>query len=102
MYKKGVSEVVTAILLILLAIAAILNVWQFVKPTVENVGKEIETSCLDVDLEVTAVDDVANTVTIENSGTVDVDDVLIVIHDSTGGAPFKAGQGLTILQSDTI
>ena len=49
MNKKGLSDVVTTVLIILLAIAAIVIVWNFVSPTLENAGSQIEsqTACLD-------------------------------------------------------
>ena len=49
--KRGLSDVVTVSLIILLAIAAVVIVWSFVKPTIENTGKQIsETNCFRVNI----------------------------------------------------
>jgi len=48
--KRGLSDVVTVSLIILLAIAAVVIVWTFLRPTLENTGKEIAgANCLNVE-----------------------------------------------------
>ncbi len=49
--KKGLSEVVTAVLLILLAIVAIAIVWGFVRLSLQNTGSQLTGACLTVDIE---------------------------------------------------
>ena len=101
MYKKGVSEVVTAILLILLAVAAVIIVWTVVKPLIVGVGPKIEASCINVELKVSAVDSTSatKTVTVKNTGTVDVDAVRITVQDANGGTPFDTTTGLLALET---
>ena len=55
MNKKGVSDIVTTILIILLALAAIVIVWQAVKGTVEKGGETItsQSKCIGLDLSIT-------------------------------------------------
>lgn len=42
--KKGLSDVVTIVLIILLALAAVGIIWAFIKPTIENTGSGIDLS----------------------------------------------------------
>jgi hypothetical protein len=55
MNKRGVSEVITTVLIILLVLAAIVIVWQAVRGTVENASTKVETQsqCIGLDLSVT-------------------------------------------------
>ncbi len=74
MEKKGVSQIVTTILIILLVLAAIVIVWQAVKGTVEQGTSAIEakTACMNTELSfaegVSCVDNGDETVSI--SGTI--------------------------------
>ena len=42
--KRGLSDVVTIVLIILLALAAVGIIWAFIKPTIENTGSGIDLS----------------------------------------------------------
>lgn len=46
--NKGLSDVVTTVLIILLVVAAVAAIWAFIKPTVTNSGASItkQTACL--------------------------------------------------------
>ncbi len=44
--KRGLSDVVTVTLIILLAIAAVAIVWAFVRSTLEETGKQITGACI--------------------------------------------------------
>ncbi len=48
--KRGISGVVTAILLILLAIAAIIIVWAVVKPMIDKAGASGQAECVTINL----------------------------------------------------
>ena len=50
--KRGLSDVVTVSLIILLAIAAVVIVWTFVRPTIEGAGKQVKSggSCVGMDV----------------------------------------------------
>lgn len=51
MNKKGLSEVVTTVLIILLVLAAIVTIWTYVQPTIKNAAKKIGGSdCLTLDV----------------------------------------------------
>jgi hypothetical protein len=50
--KKGISEVVTILLIVLLALAAIAIVWQVVMPLISRTAGEITTSCITAKLEI--------------------------------------------------
>ncbi len=54
--KRGLSDVVTTVLIILLAIAAVLIVWSFVKPAIQKAGESLTTSCIELELEPTSCD----------------------------------------------
>ena len=51
--KRGLSDVVTTVLIILLAIAAVVIVWSFVAPTLRGAGEKLNISCIQTDLEIT-------------------------------------------------
>ena len=54
MNKKGLSEVVTTVLIILLVLAAVIIIWTYVKPTIENNIKKVNTvECYSMDLAAT-------------------------------------------------
>ena len=52
--KRGLSEVVTIGLIILLAIAAVVIVWSFVRPAITGVGEKISGECLTLDIKPTS------------------------------------------------
>jgi flagellin-like protein len=52
MQKKGLSEVVTTVLMVLLVIAAIIIIWVSVSPMI-NRAKDLSTACLSINLETT-------------------------------------------------
>jgi flagellin-like protein len=54
--KRGISQVITTVLLILVVIAAIVIIWAFVGPVITGVGKDIQSSCVTVSLEVVSCD----------------------------------------------
>ena len=64
--RRGVSAVVTTVLILLVALAAIVLVWNFIKPTIEQTGESLEskTACLSVSVEPTACDADTGTVTV--------------------------------------
>lgn len=46
--KKGVSEVVANVLIVLLVIVGVAVIWSVVKPTIDKSAKEINTECFNV------------------------------------------------------
>ena len=59
MKKRGLSEVVTVALIILLAIAAVVIVWTFVRSTLEDVGKQVTSDCVTTNIKAISCGDSA-------------------------------------------
>jgi hypothetical protein len=53
--KKGLSNIVATVLIVLLVLAAIVLVWNVIRPAIENTGEQIDikTQCLSVDVKPT-------------------------------------------------
>jgi hypothetical protein len=86
--KRGLSNVVSTVLIILLAIAAVVIIWQFVRPTIENAGSQLSSDCFQLDLEVVSCvdngDDTADITYRWVGGEVDLSEVKVLVYDSTG------------------
>ena len=67
MKKRGLSDVVTVALVILLAIAAVVIVWTFVRATLENVGTQINDDCISTSVKVVSCPASGTPVVVENS-----------------------------------
>lgn len=52
--KKGVSEVVANVLIVLLVIVGVAVIWSVVKPTIDKSAEQIDTGCFEVSLEATS------------------------------------------------
>ncbi len=74
--KKGLSDVVATVLIILLALAAVVIVWSFVSPSLRNSGTQIDvqSKCLATELKPT-------------SCTLTADDATANVELSRGDAP---------------
>ena len=89
MNKKGISEVVTAILLVLLAIAAVVIVWGVIRGFITK-GTGGAAGCASIDISVTAVDEntTVQTVTVKRNpnlaGDVELSKIQFVFEKSTG------------------
>lgn len=73
--KRGLSEVVTAILIVLLAVAAVIIVWYVVRPMIERSGEQAEaqTECIGLDLSFVSAAKVANVISVTvRRGTDDI------------------------------
>ena len=75
--KKGLSDVVTIVLIILLALAAVGIIWAFIKPTIENTGSGIDLSAQCFNTEVKPMKCLYNSTT---------DDVNVSVQLSKGKA----------------
>jgi len=83
--KKGVSEVVTVILIILISIAAVVILWNVIRPMIKGTADSIQSGCLAMDLEVTSCDVNAETVVVQrNTGGGVLAGIKLSIEDSTG------------------
>ena len=60
--KKGLSDVVTTVLIILLAVAAVSAIWLLIKPLIDNSANAVEKSqvCYANKVDVTSCNSVAN------------------------------------------
>lgn len=80
--KRGLSDVVTVSLIILLAIAAVVIVWTFLRPTLENTGKEIAgANCLTVEAKAISC---AHTRTVPGDITSPVASTAVVVENGPG------------------
>jgi len=65
--KKGLSDVVTVVLVILLALAAVGIIWAFIRPALDTAGSNIDlsTECLKTEVKPVACDATTNKVTVQ-------------------------------------
>ena len=81
--RKGLSDIVTTALIILLAIVAVVIIWGFVKPLLSEGTKQETVTCLKADVKVLSCGKTDGKVTVENGlGGVKIDDMKIVLYDS--------------------
>ncbi len=86
--KRGLSDVVTTGLIILLAIAAVIIVWSFIRPAITNVGESINTACIDLELTPTSCSTVATgrTVAVKmGAGNTILDGIKLIYYTGAGG-----------------
>ncbi|MBS3083183.1 hypothetical protein J4423_00090 [Candidatus Pacearchaeota archaeon] len=87
--RKGVSEVVANILIVLLVVVGIAVIWSVVKPTVDKSTNQIRSDCFTIDVELTKCQKTASAgfydVTIKrNPGPGAFENVEIVFEDDEG------------------
>jgi len=87
MKRRGLSGVVTIILIILLVLVAIGIIWSAIRPPIEEVGERISGDCLTLNVEPLSCTDNGNgayTVNfIRNAGAGTLSDVSVVFYDTT-------------------
>ena len=91
MDKRGVSQIITTILIVLLVLAAIVIVWQALKGTVEQSAEKVEkqAQCIGLDLTIgnAVCADGTNTVSVPVSrggDSVDGDALTVTVTDANG------------------
>lgn len=86
--KKGLSDVVTTVLIILLVLGAIVLLWQFLKPTLDKSGQQItaQSECLQVDLEPVTCNAATDAVLIKTNKKGAANGVRVIITNPTTGA----------------
>lgn len=93
MQKRGLSDVVTTVIIILLVIAAIAIIWSFVQPTLRGAGEDIEdsTDCFTLSLEPVSCDfsgtgasAIGNITVRRNAGSADLSEVRLVVEFASG------------------
>lgn len=102
MNKKGLSDVVTTVLIILLALAAVIIIWSFVRPALLGAGKGITTGteCFKTDVEVISCSATTNGIVVRNNG--ELVDVKVVLTASDGSTYVKLLTDLGSLESATV
>jgi hypothetical protein len=81
MEKRGLSQVVTTVLIILIVIAAISIIWTAVRPAIQSAGEQITADCFSINLEVVScVDDTSVTVK-RNTGKGDLQGLKFILED---------------------
>lgn len=73
--KKGLSDVITTVLIILLVLAAVIIIWVFVNPALKKAGGQITGDCVSLNLEPLSCDTNADNTTARvkrNSGEANV------------------------------
>ena len=104
--KKGLSEVVTTLIIILLVLVAIGIVWVVVNNVLQSGTEQAELSakCLNVDIKATAVSCVAGTCSVtykRNSGTDAVSGIIIVLSNGTESAQKQVAGNINISATKT-
>lgn len=108
MQKRGLSGVVTTVLIILLVLVAIGIIWAAVRGPIQDVGTEINAECLTVDIEpVNCVKNPANATYdanwIRNTGTGTVTAVKVIFRDVNGQTEVVDVNGaLGVLESGSV
>lgn len=83
--KRGLSDVVTVTLIILLAVAAVVIVWAFVRSTLEEAGKEVTLTCVTANLKAVSCTATTGATVVRNDATEGtITSVKLVSYDTTG------------------
>ncbi len=90
--RKGVSEVVANVLIVLLVIVGVAVIWSVVKPTIDKSAEQINTVCLEVGIEANSCK--SNTATPANwdvvvkrsTGAGKLTGLKLIFEDSASGA----------------
>ncbi len=101
MKKRGLSVVLTTVLIIVLTISAIVIVWNYVIPTIRGTGEELELAQLNIFLDVLRVeiiDGLTAKVTVKNNGKSSVDKVRIVLSNGRSSKSYDFEDGLDKLE----
>ncbi len=89
--NRGISSVVTTLLFVLLAIGAVLLVWNLVRGLITNTGDEIDTSLLTTNLEIKSAEVNADAKTVSilvkrNFGEGEIKGLKVILEDSSGNS----------------
>src|SRR3989344_6254705 len=90
--KRGLSDVVTVTLIILLAVEAVVIVWAFVRSTLEQAGEEITLTCVTANLKAVSCVAASGAVVVRNDATDGiVESVKVITYDASGTSTITAG-----------
>ncbi len=89
--RKGVSEVVANVLIVLLVIVGVAVIWAVVKPTIQKASDTVQSDCFTVQIEpqsciiyAGATGNMTNLTIKRNPGAGNFDDIEVVFEDSAG------------------
>jgi flagellin-like protein len=104
MNKRGLSEVVTAVLLVLLAIAAVVIVWSVIKGFLQAPGGTAD--CMNINLEIRNIDKTVNSVKVfrntNTGGNPTLNKIKFLFENSTGSKAIdQSGDMPNILETKT-
>lgn len=94
--KRGLSDVVTVTLIILLAVAAVVIVWAFVRSTLEEAGEEITLTCVTANLNAVSCTAASGVTVVRNDATEGtVSSVKLVYYNAAGATTSVDASGCT-------
>lgn len=110
MKKKGLSDVITTVLIILLVLASVVLIWGFIRAQLRSGGTTVEasTSCLNLELQPLSCNVARNTAGIAGnvtatvkwkSGDVDLDNIKFIVADKNGVTNTTASTGTLSMYS---
>ncbi len=86
MNKKGLSGVVTIILIILLVLVAVGIIWAAVKKPIEETGEKLSADCLTLNVEAVSCNAAGTSVVVtRNAGAGSMTDLKLVFYESADG-----------------
>ena len=81
--KRGISDVVTTVLIILLVLAAVAIIWGYLRNALVESGEQITSDCLTLDLAPESCSSTANLATVKygrNSGEANLKNVSLILN----------------------
>ena len=110
MNKRGLSQVVTSVLIILVVLAAVMLIWAFIRPLISQVGENIGASddCIAIDLKATRCiadgvnADSYNVTVTRNAADGDLVGVRLLFFSETDDSVSRDGDVLEPLETKTI
>ena len=97
MKKRGMSEVVTTVLIILIVIAAVAIIWAAIRPAIQSAGEQVTADCFTTSFEVVSC--TGNIVTVKRNAGGSTD---AVAYRVTVGNQILEGTSLDALQQGTV
>jgi hypothetical protein len=88
MNKRGLSQVVTTVLIILLVLVSIILIWVAVRPTIQSAGEQVTGDCVTLEYEVIGCDFIAAQSRVKvfrNIGKGTITGMKFIFTDSLGG-----------------
>ncbi len=84
MNKKGLSDVITTVLIILLVLAAVVIIWSFVRPAIQSGASKVTGACISLDLKVISCNSTA--VIVERGADPTTLEEVVLVYDKADGS----------------